>query len=94
MENDWTVYILRCKDDSLYTGITTNMSRRLAEHNEGPRGASYTRARRPVKLVFSLEVSDRSAASRIEAWIKALDRKTKKSIINGEKDVSEALQDR
>jgi len=94
VENQWTVYILRCADDSLYTGITTDVTRRLKEHNEGPRGASYTRARRPVALVFSFVVADRSAASRMEASIKALDRKTKELIVSREKDLSEALQGR
>jgi len=94
VENKWTVYILRCADDSLYTGITTDVTRRLKEHNSGPRGASYTRARRPVELAFSIVVADRSAASRMEASIKALDRKTKESIIRREKDPPEALQGR
>jgi len=94
IKNKWIVYILRCADDSLYTGITTDVSRRLNEHNSGPRGASYTRGRRPVTLAFTQAVADRSAASRIEAWIKTLDHKTKESIIRHEKDVSEALQGR
>jgi len=79
--NDWTVYILRCADDSLYTGITNNVTRRIAEHNTSTRGASYTRGRRPVTLAFTHQVADRSTASRLEAWIKAQDRKTKESII-------------
>lgn len=80
-DSDWTVYILRCADDSLYTGITNNVSRRVAEHNASARGASYTRGRRPVALAFSHKVEDRAAASRLEAWIKAQTRKTKESII-------------
>ena len=88
------MYILRCADDSLYTGITTDVTRRINEHNKGPRGANYTRARRPVALEFTVEAADRSVACRIEAWIKAQDRKTKESIINHEKDVSQALQGR
>lgn len=80
-KNCWTVYILRCADDSLYTGITNNIDRRIQEHNGSPRGASYTRGRRPVALAYSVEVADRSAASRLEAKIKSCDRKTKESII-------------
>jgi len=90
--NNWTVYILRCADDSLYTGITTDIARRVKEHNDGPRGANYTRARRPVVVEFTQPATNRSTASRLEAWIKAQDRKTKESIINQEKDVPEALQ--
>lgn len=82
--NSWTVYILRCADDSLYTGITNNVSRRIQEHNGSPRGASYTRGRRPVALAYTFAVADRSAASRLEAWIKSCDRKTKESIISHE----------
>ena len=84
VNNPWTVYILRCADDSLYTGITNNVSRRVDEHNTSARGASYTRGRRPVVLAYTLEVADRSAASRLEAWIKSRDRKTKESIISQE----------
>jgi len=86
------VYILRCADDSLYTGITTNVTRRINEHNAGPRGASYTRARRPVAVAFTQSVPDRSTASRLEAWIKSQTRKTKETIIAQQTDVSEALQ--
>jgi len=93
-EINWSVYILRCADDSLYTGITTDVARRINEHNDGPRGASYTRARRPVALEITFPVADRSSASRMEAWIKSQDRKTKESIINRERDVTEALQAR
>lgn len=91
-ENGWTVYILRCADNSLYTGITTDVARRISEHNSGVRGASYTRARRPVELAFSFKASNRSQASRAEAWIKAKDRKTKESIIQRNTAVPEALQ--
>lgn len=80
--NHWTVYILRCADGSLYTGITNNISRRVLEHNNSPRGASYTRGRRPVALAYTVAVADRSAASQLEAWIKSKDRKTKESIIS------------
>jgi len=89
--NCWTVYILRCADDSLYTGITTNMQRRLEEHNESNRGASYTRGRRPVSLAFEQEAANRSHASRLEAWIKAQNRRTKESIISLQTTVPEHL---
>ena len=70
--NNWFVYILRCADGSLYTGITTDLDRRLQEHNAETKGARYTRSRRPVALVYSEAVADRSAASKREHAIKQL----------------------
>jgi putative endonuclease len=72
------VYVLRCADGSLYTGITTDVSRRLAEHNgNGAAGARYTRSRRPVALVHAEAACDRAEALRREAAIKRLDRARK-----------------
>lgn len=64
------VYILRCIDDSLYTGITTELSRRVEEHNFSDKGAKYTRTRRPVTLVYFEKHRDRSLASKREYEIK------------------------
>ncbi|HIP28883.1 MAG TPA: GIY-YIG nuclease family protein [Sulfurovum sp.] len=64
------VYILRCIDDSLYTGITTELSRRVEEHNFSDKGAKYTRTRRPVTLVYFEKHGDRSSASKREYEIK------------------------
>jgi putative endonuclease len=70
--------MLRCADGSLYTGITTDLARRLAEHNgDGPAGARYTRSRRPVQLVYSEAARNRSDATQREAAIKRLDRARK-----------------
>lgn len=70
--------MLRCADGSLYTGITTDVHRRVAEHNGDARlGARYTRARRPVQLVYAEGAADRAEASRREAAIKRLDRARK-----------------
>jgi len=66
------VYILRCADNSLYTGITKNIKKRLEEHNNSTLGAKYTRNRRPVKLVRSQEAPDRSEASKLERKIKKM----------------------
>ena len=71
------VYIIQCKDRTLYTGITTNLDRRIEEHNNSKLGAKYTRVRRPVKLVYSKEFIDRSEASKEESRIKKLSRKEK-----------------
>ncbi|HMA11172.1 MAG TPA: GIY-YIG nuclease family protein [Steroidobacteraceae bacterium] len=74
----WWVYVLRCADGSLYTGITTDVDRRLAEHNgNGAAGARYTRSRRPVALVYAEAACDRAEAARREAVIKRLDRARK-----------------
>lgn len=73
-------YILRCADDTLYTGITTDLERRIREHNHSPLGASYTRGRRPITLVRSQEHESRSDASKAEYRIKQLSREEKQMI--------------
>ena len=74
----WFVYLLRCADGSFYAGVTTDVDRRLAEHNgERPGGARYTRARRPVELARSLACEDRSEACRLEFRLKRLERTAK-----------------
>lgn len=64
------IYIVQCVDNTLYTGITTELSRRIEEHNSSDKGAKYTRTRRPVKLVYSEEHTNRSHASKREYEIK------------------------
>ena len=76
MGNNWKLYILRCGDGTLYTGITVDVEKRLAVHRSG-KGAKYTRSRLPVTLVYQEEVADRSAALRREAAIKRLTREEK-----------------
>ena len=71
------VYILECSDHTFYTGITTNLDRRVKEHNSSKLGAKYTKARRPVKLIYSKEFENRSEASIEEAKIKKLSRTEK-----------------
>jgi len=75
------VYILRCADDTLYTGMTDDIKRRLSLHNSG-KGAKYTRGRGPVRLVYQEECIDKSAALRREAQIKRLTRGEKLRLIN------------
>jgi len=77
----WSVYILRCSDDTLYTGITTNLNRRIEEHNSAGKGARYTKARRPVKLVYADKVGEKSDASKEEYRIKKLSRSEKLALI-------------
>jgi putative endonuclease len=79
----WTVYLARCRDGSLYTGVTTDPERRLAEHNAG-RGAAYTRARLPVSLVYCELVDDRSCALRREHAIRQLTRSEKELLAKRE----------
>jgi putative endonuclease len=72
----WHVYMVRCADDSLYTGCTNDLVRRVAAHNAG-KGARYTRSRGPVTVVWSVRVKDRSAALSREAKVKQLSRAEK-----------------
>jgi len=74
----WYIYMLACADGTLYTGITTDPARRVAEHNgNGAPGARYTRSRRPVELVYVEAAAGRAEATRREAAIKRLDRARK-----------------
>lgn len=66
---DWVVYLIRCRDGSLYTGVTVDLERRLAEHDAG-RGARYTRGRGPVELVVASPPMSKSEAHRLEALVK------------------------
>ena len=80
MENKWIVYILRCKDDSLYCGITNDLPNRLEMHRTG-KGAKYTRGRGPLELVYTEECPDKSAALRREWQIKSLSRQDKIALL-------------
>ena len=64
--NSWYVYIVRCSDGTLYTGITKDLKKRIGEHNSDKDGAKYTKSRRPVDLVYSEQVESRSAAAKLE----------------------------
>lgn len=79
--NDWYVYILRCNDGTLYTGVTTDCERRLHEHNHTNRGAKYTRARRPVELAYREATESRSTAQQREAQIKRLSPRQKAELV-------------
>jgi len=77
----WLVYMVQCSDNSLYTGVTTDLDRRMKEHNESALGAKYTRARRPVTLAWIERCDSRSSAATREAEIKKLDRGQKLQLI-------------
>ena len=78
----WYVYILECNDGTYYTGVTNDLERRVGEHNNSDSGAKYTRARRPVKLVYSKRKKDKSYAMKEEARIKKMKREDKIKLIN------------
>ena len=75
------VYILKCNDETLYTGITTDVERRVKEHNTSSKGAKYTKYRRPVELVYKEEVNSKSKALKREYIIKKYTRKEKIHLI-------------
>ncbi len=78
-ESAYSVYLVRCRDGSLYTGIATDVERRLREHETSPRGAKFLRGKGPLTLtlVYQREIGDRSKASRVELVIKQLPRRDK-----------------
>ena len=79
MEKTWYLYILRCGDDTLYTGITTDVQRRLADHRAG-KGAKYTRGRAPLELVYEENCGTHSDALKRELAVKALPRAEKEKL--------------
>ena len=81
MAANWTVYILECRDKSLYTGITTHLEKRIARHENG-NGARYTRGRGPFKIIYTEICEDRSSATKRELFIKALSRTEKLELID------------
>ena len=88
-ETVYSVYIVRCADGSYYAGIAVDVTRRIAEHEESPRGAKYLKGRGPLTLEFSEVVGDRSTASRLEYRIKQLSRKDKQALIDGRLSLSD-----
>ena len=86
----WYLYILECADQTLYTGITIDLQRRLAEHNAGT-GSKYTRAKGPVRIVYSKDYPDRSSASKEEFRIKKLTKNQKLQLIRAGNPVADIL---
>ena len=84
--NSWFVYMVRCSDNSLYSGITTDVARRVSEHNGEAggkdKGAKYTKARRPVVLVYKKKCKDRSAAGKAEAALRRLTKAEKEALVD------------
>ena len=88
----WSVYLVRCGDDSLYAGIALDVERRLQEHREGKRGAKYLRGRGPLELVMSREVGDKGLALKVELRMKKLSRKAKEKLIRKHEIVDELVR--
>lgn len=79
----WFFYVVRCADNSLYAGITTDVARRVKEHNTSSKGAKYTRSRRPVELEFEVNFDNKSEALKSEARFKKLRKADKELLIQG-----------
>ena len=89
----FSLYIVRCANGSLYTGIATDVSKRLAEHESSPRGARYLRGKGPLEVVFAEVVGDRARASRLEHRVKQLGRAQKLELIDGSCKLAELAPD-
>lgn len=87
MDTVWYLYILRCADDSLYTGITNDVEKRLEAHRAG-KGAKYTRGRGPLELVYREKCGTHSDALKREAQIKAMSREKKLELIRSEQNMA------
>ncbi len=86
---DWYVYIVRCADNSLYTGVTTNVVRRIHEHNNTSKGAKYTKSRRPVKVVYVSTPTTMSEALKSEYKIKKKTKKMKEAFLTENNTVND-----
>jgi putative endonuclease len=90
---EWYVYMVRCRDGKLYTGIATDIDRRLTEHLSG-KGAKYLRGRGPLRLAFKQKIGRRSLALKMERLIKKLPKSEKERIAAGRIDIDRALMQR
>ena len=86
MLKQWCVYICRCNDGTLYTGITNDIERRISEHNGGNGGAKYTRSRQPVELVYMKKMENRSMAAKREYQIKRMPLIDKRRLVDESKN--------
>ncbi|MBT8090593.1 MAG: GIY-YIG nuclease family protein [Gammaproteobacteria bacterium] len=89
----FSLYIVRCSDDTLYTGIAADVRKRIAEHESSPRGAKYLRGKGPLRLEFVEPVGDRGAASTLEFRVKRLTRARKEALISGRESLADLLHD-
>lgn len=89
----FSLYIVRCANGSLYTGIATDVHKRLAEHESSPRGSRYLRGKGPLKIVFAEVVGNRARASRLEHRVKRLSRAQKFELIEGTRQLADLVGD-
>lgn len=89
----FSLYILRCADGTLYTGIAADVARRVEEHARGPRGAKFLRGRGPLELVFEEMAGNRAEASRLEYRVKQLSRAEKLELVAGKRRLRDLLED-
>ena len=88
----WSVYLLRCADNTLYTGIAIDVNQRLNAHRNGPRGAKYLQGRGPFDLVFEHAVGDRGLASRVEYRIKQLPKHEKERLLDSPPEFRDLIE--
>ncbi len=88
-ERDFSLYIIRCADGSLYTGIAIDVARRIKEHESDPRGAKYLRGKGPLQLEYQERIGNRSDALRVEYRVKNLHRSAKESLVAGRMTLAE-----
>ena len=88
-ECGYSLYIVRCADGSLYTGIAIDVARRIKEHESDSRGAKYLRGKGPLQLEYQQRIGNRSAASRVEYCVKNLRRSAKESLVAGRMTLAE-----
>lgn len=89
----FSLYIVRCSDNTLYTGIAADVGKRISEHESSPRGAKYLRGKGPLRLEFSEQVGDRAIASVLEYRVKQLSRARKEALISGHETLHDLLVD-
>lgn len=92
MGDEWYMYVLECNDGTYYTGITTDVKRRLYEHNNTGKAAKYVRARRPATVIYSIDFENRSIAAKAEYRFKRLSREEKAKVIYGHTDIKAVLK--
>jgi putative endonuclease len=91
--SDWHLYLIRCRDGSFYTGIATDVVRRLAEHQgEGNTGAKYVRGRRPLTLVLQKKLGSKGLALRVERRVKKLSKAQKEKLIGANEYIEEIIR--
>lgn len=89
----FSLYIVRCSDNTLYTGIAADVGKRMSEHESSPRGSKYLRGKGPLRLEFAEEVGDRAIASMLEYRVKRLRRTRKEALISGHESLCDLLRE-